>query len=56
MREYEQELLVGDVVHIGEMTLTVIDIDGPDVSFRIDSHQAEAAELHIASTLQPPPK
>ena len=47
MREYELELAVGDVVQIGEMTVTVVDIDGPDVSFRIDSSPADGSVLEI---------
>ena len=35
-RFFEFELSVGDVLQIGEHTVTVVDIDGPDVSFRID--------------------
>lgn len=56
MREYELELSVGDVVQIGDMTVTVVDIDGPDVSFRIDSEEAESAQLHIAATPELPPR
>lgn len=37
MREYEFELSVGDVIEMGEYTMTVIDIDGEEVSFRLDS-------------------
>ena len=37
VQEYEFELSIGDVFQIGESQFTVIDIDGQDVSFRIDS-------------------
>ena len=37
VQEYEFELSIGDVLQIGESRFTVIDIDGQDVSFRIDS-------------------
>ena len=37
MQEQEIELAVGDVVQIGQYTVTVIDIDGLEVSFRVDS-------------------
>ena len=37
VQEYEFELSIGDVLQIGESQFTVIDIDGQDVSFRIDS-------------------
>lgn len=36
MQEYELQLSIGDVVRIGNVTLTVIDIEGDEVSFRID--------------------
>ena len=41
MQEHFYELSVGDVVHIGEFVVTVIDIDGSDVSFRIDPGDSE---------------
>jgi hypothetical protein len=56
VREHDLELFVGDVVQIGEMKVTVIDIDGPEVSFRIDSGAAEGAELQVASASEPRPK
>ena len=37
MQEIELELAVGDVLQVGERTLTLIDINGPEVTFRIDS-------------------
>ena len=42
MPEQTIELSVGDIVHIGDRTLTVIDIDGDEVSFRIDEVIADA--------------
>ena len=36
MQEQEFELSVGDVVQIGDYLVTVIDFDGPEVSFRVD--------------------
>lgn len=33
----EFELSVGDTIIVGGVAVTVVDIDGPDVSFRIDS-------------------
>jgi hypothetical protein len=41
VQEQEIELAVGDVVQIGQYTVTVIDIDGPEVSFRIDSSESD---------------
>ncbi len=37
VREYEFELSVGDVLQVGESRFTIIDIDGLEVSFRVDS-------------------
>ena len=36
MGEHELDLSVGDVLHVGECTITVIDIDGLQVRFQID--------------------
>lgn len=36
MQEIELELTVGDVLQIGERTVTLIDINGPEIIFRID--------------------
>ena len=45
---YEFELSIGDVITVGEHLLTIIDIDGLDVSFRIDSGDTSAeAEQHM---------
>lgn len=44
MREVELELSVGDVLRIGDYTVTVVDLDGAEVSFRVDdSPHAEAS-------------
>lgn len=43
----EFELSVGDVLQIGEHTVTVVDIDGTDVSFRIDSETDDASECEF---------
>lgn len=45
MQEHELELSVGDVVRIGTYTVTVIDVDGPEVSFRIDSEEPNEIEI-----------
>ena len=37
MLEHDYELSVGDTIQIGEQIVTVIDIDGPDVSFRVEN-------------------
>jgi hypothetical protein len=33
---HELELAVGDAVRVGDYLLTVVDIDGQDVGFRVD--------------------
>ncbi len=33
---HEMELVVGDVFHIGHKTVTVIDIENGEVTFRVD--------------------
>lgn len=36
MKEFEFDLTVGDVINLGNRTVTVVEIDGPNVSFRLD--------------------
>ena len=36
MQYHEVELSVGDVVLLGEQVVMVVDIDGDDVTFRVD--------------------
>ena len=36
MQQFELELKVGDSLQIGNRIVTVIDIDGPELSVRID--------------------
>jgi len=36
VQEYEFELSVGEVIRIGNHVVTVIDIEGADVSFRVE--------------------
>ena len=40
MQEYEIELSIGDVLQIGDCSVTIIDIEGPQVSFRVDRDEA----------------
>ena len=47
VQEYEFELSVGDVLQIGGSLFTVIDIDGLEVSFRVDSD-----DVRVESGLQ----
>lgn len=52
MQEQIFELSVGDVLHIGDTVLTVIDIDGPEVSFRMDEADRDGvAALEAADCL-----
>ncbi len=39
MQEQEIELSIGDSLQLGQHTVTVIDIDGGEVSFRIDHEE-----------------
>ena len=41
VQEQEIELSIGDSLQIGQHTVTVVDIDGGDVSFRIDHEEDE---------------
>ena len=41
VQEHVVELLVGESVQVGEFVVTVIDVDGGEISFRIDSPQDE---------------
>jgi|GEM_PF-2765378 len=46
VQRLELDLAVGDVVQIGEMTVTVIDIENGEVTFRIDEgnhHETDSA-------------
>jgi hypothetical protein len=45
VQELSFELSVGDVLQIGDQLVTVVDIDGPDVTFRIDSLESQEAEV-----------
>lgn len=36
VKEYEFDLTVGDVINLGNRTVTIVEIDGPNVSFRLD--------------------
>lgn len=48
----ELDLVVGDVVSVGGVTLTIIDIENDEVTFRVDDgHSAE--DNHIDDMLIP---
>lgn len=55
MQEHHLELSVGDVVQIGEFLLTLVDIDGADVSFRLDPQNAEEPVAALQEAQSPPP-
>ncbi|MEX2286564.1 MAG: hypothetical protein WD648_05690 [Planctomycetaceae bacterium] len=52
----EFELTVGDVVQIGDHAMTVIDIDGLEVSFRIDTPDSGDDLLDLLKGTLPPGK
>jgi hypothetical protein len=52
VHELELELAVGDMVQIGDYMLTVIDTDGQEVSFRVDTLESQL----LASTAGRPGK
>jgi hypothetical protein len=43
----EFELSVGDILRIGHHVITVVDIDGQDVSFRIDSEDPAESDFDL---------
>ena len=45
MQELSFELSVGDVLQVGDQLVTVVDIDGPEVTFRIDPVEPQEALL-----------
>lgn len=56
MVEHELELSVGDSVRIGDVVLTVVDIDGGDVSFRIDPQESDLYADSLEETCVRPRK
>ena len=49
----EFELSVGDAIRIGNRVLTLIDIDGGDVAFRIDEIPIESREPDAGDSFTP---
>ena len=41
---YEFELTVGDVLQLGELTVTVMDIENGEVTFRVDDGESYSEE------------
>jgi hypothetical protein len=46
VQEQEIELSIGDSIQIGQHTVTVIDIEGTEVCFRIE-HEEEQEEISV---------
>ncbi len=40
MHSHEFELAIGDTIHVGDHTLTVVDMDGAEVIFRVDDPES----------------
>ena len=40
MISHEFELAVGDTIHVGDHTVTIIDFDGSEVVFRVDDPES----------------
>lgn len=55
MQDYEMELSVGDVVCLGHSVLTVVDIDGQEVSFRVDKLDDASPIVHHSAEHAAPP-
>ncbi len=45
MKYVAHELAVGDSVLIGEKRLTVLEIEGDEITFRLDENEAEFSEF-----------
>lgn len=52
----EIELSIGDVLQIGGCLVTVVDIDGPEVSFRIEGGDSDQMVLETLGSYSPPAK
>jgi hypothetical protein len=53
MSLHELELTVGDVVQIGEYTVTVIDLDNDEVTFRIQEPVTEEEPSESPTATRP---
>jgi hypothetical protein len=49
----ELELTVGDILQVGDTTITVIEIEGGEVTFRIDNSPTEQQENFEADCATP---
>lgn len=55
MQEQEIELSIGDSIHIGQHTVTVIDIEGAEVCFQIE-HEEDQAEIGVGGMKESIPR
>lgn len=55
VQEQQLEVSVGDVIQIGDYVVTVVDIDGTDVSFRVDQQQSDEFALAFEDSHSPSP-
>lgn len=53
MTEHAIELVVGEVVAIGSWRVTVLEVDGDEVTFRIDSEEGNDTSSRIATARLP---
>ena len=56
VQEQEFELSIGDVLQIGDRFVTVIDIDGSEVTFRVDPADSTELSFPNAGGTSPPRK
>jgi hypothetical protein len=50
MAERELELSVGETLQIGDYLVTIIDIDGDEVSFRVDNLEPDDLVVSLRET------
>ena len=53
MQLHELDLTVGDVLQVGEYTVTVLDIDNGEVTFRVEEPKLNEESGDGTSTLRP---
>ena len=58
MQIQELNLTIGDVIQVGDVTVTVIDIDGDEVTFRVDGDESHDDALygHLDDSPSPLPR
>lgn len=55
MQEQEIELSIGDSLQIGEHTMTIVDIEGDKVTFRVD-HEEDFHQVSIEGRYETIPR